>query len=50
MSYQTNGVSGFTSNNKIPDYAREYKKEYLFIIGLNKEFQYLTNKLDNLNK
>ena len=23
-------------NNKIPHYAREYKKEYLFIRGLNK--------------
>ena len=28
MSYQTVGVS---SINKIPEYAREYKKEYLFI-------------------
>ena len=34
---------------KIPHYARDYKKEYLFIIGLNKEFKYLINKLDNLN-
>ena len=24
------------SNNKIPHYARDYKKEYLFIRGLNK--------------
>ena len=24
------------ANNKIPEYAREYKKEYLFIRGLNK--------------
>ena len=50
MSYQANGVTGFTCvNNKIPHYAREYKKEYLFIIGLNKEFKYFINKLDNLN-
>ena len=37
-------------NNKIPFYASEYKREYLFIRGLNKEFKYLINKLDNLNK
>ena len=49
MSYQTFGVSGFTSFNKIPEYAREYKREYLFIRGLNKEFKYLVNKLDDLN-
>ena len=28
------------ANNKIPHYAREYKKEYLYIRGLNKEFKY----------
>ena len=37
------------SNNEIPHYAREYKKEYLYIRGLNKEFKYFKNKLDNLN-
>ena len=36
-------------NNKIPEYAREYKKEYLYIRGLNKEFKYLKNKLVDLN-
>ena len=34
------------SNNKIPEYARDYKKEYLFIIGLNKYF--VENK-DNIS-
>ena len=28
MSYQTVGVTGFTSFNKISEYAREYKREY----------------------
>ena len=28
--------SDFKSNNKIPEYAREYKREYQFIIGINK--------------
>ena len=37
------------ANNKIPHYAREYKKEYLFIRGINKEFVYFKNKLDTLN-
>ena len=49
MSFQTFGVTGFTSFNKIPEYAREYKREYLYIRGLNKEFKYFINKLDNLN-
>ena len=37
------------STNKIPHYAREYKKEYLYIRGLNKEFKYFKNKMDSLN-
>ena len=39
MSYQTVGVTGVTSSNKIPEYAREYKKEWLFIRGINKELE-----------
>ena len=35
--------------NKIPDYAQNYAKEYLFIRGINNEFQYFINKLDDLN-
>ena len=38
------------SNNKIPHYARDYKKEYLYIRGLNKEFECLYYRFDNLNK
>ena len=37
------------ANNKIPHYAENYKKEYLFIRGLNKEFKYFTKKMDSLN-
>ena len=40
LSYQTVGVAGVTSVNKIPEYAREYKKEWLFIRGINKELKY----------
>ena len=39
----------FIKSNKIPEYAREYKKEYLCIRGLNKEFEYFIKKLDDLN-
>ena len=45
-NYQNSNKS---TNNKIPDYAKEYKREYQFIRGLNKEFRYLIDKLDNLN-
>ena len=33
----------------IPEFAKEYKREYQFIRGINKDFKYLINKLDNLN-
>ena len=38
-----------STNNKIPPYAQNYKKEYLFIRGINKEFKYILDKLDDLN-
>ena len=34
-------------NSKIPEYVREYKKEYLLIRGINKEFKYF---VDNINE
>ena len=49
MSYQTVGVSGFTSKNKIPEHAKEYKREYQFIRGLNKEFKYFINKPEDVS-
>ena len=30
MSYQSVCVTGVTSFNKIPEYARDFKNEYLF--------------------
>ena len=30
-----------------PDYAKDFKNEYLFIIGINNEFKYF---LDNMNE
>ena len=37
----------FIKSNKIPEYAREYKREYQFIRGLNKEFKYFVDNIDN---
>ena len=36
-------------NNKIPIYASNFKREYLFIRGLNKYFKCFAKKLDLLN-
>ena len=33
--------------NKVPDYAKDYKNEYLFIKGIDKCFEYFS---DNINK
>ena len=38
------------STNKIPTYARDFKKEYLFIRGINKEFQYFVDNMDDATK
>ena len=32
-------------NSKISEYEREYKKEYLLIIGINKEFRYFVEHI-----
>ena len=36
-------------NNKIPEYARDYKKEYLFIRGINNEFLYFIENMDKIS-
>ena len=48
---QTELTEKMTENakNKIPEYAKDFKKEWLYIRGINKEFVYLINKLDLLN-
>ena len=48
------GILAQTSNdqncikltNKIPEYARDYKNEWLFIRGINKEFGYFVDNID----
>ena len=44
MSYQSVGVTGVTSFNKVPEYARNFKNEYLFIRGINKEMESFVEK------
>ena len=47
---ELNGKITENKKNKIPEYAENYKKEYLFLRGINGEFKYLINKLDTLNE
>ena len=46
---QTELIGKMTENaiNKIPEYAREYKREYQFIRGINKEFKYFIDFMKN---
>ena len=37
-------------NSKIPEYARDYKKEYLFIRGIDKEFKYFVDNINDANR
>ena len=40
------GTANLNKIDKIPEYALQFKKEYLFIRGINKEFKYF---VDNIN-
>ena len=45
---QTSNYQNCNKKNKvIPDYARDFKNEYLFIIGINYEFKYF---VENINE
>ena len=52
------GILGQTSNfqncikktNKIPEYARNYKNEWLFIRGINKEFKYFVENINEASR
>ena len=37
-------------SNKIPKYALEFKKEYLFIRGINKELKYFVDNIDEATR
>ena len=36
-------------NKNIPDYAKDFKNEYLFIIGINKRCERFVKKIDEEN-
>ena len=49
------GASLGASNNStifynIPEYAKDYKREYIFIRGINKDFMYFIKKFAKLNQ
>ena len=47
---KTGFLNHLPSPQKIPPYAKNYKKEYLFIRGINKEFKYYDDKIDDPEK
>ena len=51
QNFSKNMISNTTQyKSKIPEYAREYKREYQFIRGINKDLGYFINKInDRLN-
>ena len=34
----------------IPDYANDFKNEYLFILGINNEFKYFLNNMNEATR
>ena len=45
LARSSNFQNCIKKTNKIPEYARDYKKEYLLIIGINKEFRYFVEHI-----
>ena len=37
-------------NNKIPEYAKNYRKEWLYIRGINKEFKYFVENINEASR
>ena len=50
LKHSSNYQNCIKSTNKIPEYARDYKNEWLFIRGINKEFEYFVDNIKVLNK
>ena len=46
LEHFSNSQNCIKSTNIIPEYVRDFKKEYLFIRGINKEIKYF---VDNIN-
>ena len=46
LEHSNHDFGATISKSKIPEYARDFEKEWLFITGINKEFKYF---VDNIN-
>ena len=46
LATSSNTKNAFLAQNKIPEYAREFKNEYLFIRGINKTCEKFVKRLD----
>ena len=47
LEHFSNSQNCIKSTNKIPEYARDFKKEYLLIRGINKEIKYFVDKIND---
>ena len=45
LAQSSNSQNCIKKTNVIPEYARDYKNEYLFIRGINKEFKYFVENI-----
>ena len=50
LEHSSNYQNCISGTNKIPEYAREFKNEYLFIKGINKECERFVNLIDEEGK
>ena len=49
VNHLSNSHLPIKSTNKIPPYATDFKKEYLYIRGINKELKYFYKHIDEIN-
>ena len=47
LAQSSNFQNNIKTTNKIPEYARDIRKEWLCIRGINKDFKYV---VDNINR
>ena len=50
LATNSNSQNCIKKTNKIPEYAINYKKEWLFIRGINKEFRYFVDNIDEASR
>ena len=50
VAHFSGSLSDQPNFNKIPEYAKNYRKEYLFIRGINKEFKYFVENINDATR